>query len=210
MPPSPLLSARMMRITYLSDTTIISAQKIVDNAAQDVCRVERDAVVGVESFLGRVERARADVAVDDAERGQRQACERLLETWIEFSPAPLAYSNGSLNQLGDAWERGGLYRRTKAGLAAYLGELACAGGHSVVRTAGDRGLAKCGHGAALRAPCRGPSRAVCREIVQAVDRCAANFGHKLVTVRKLKGPANSQALDYLDAGARFERANFGL
>ena len=29
-PPSPLLLARMMRITYLSDTTIISAQKIAD------------------------------------------------------------------------------------------------------------------------------------------------------------------------------------
>ena len=29
-PPSPLLSARMMRITYLSETTIISDQKIVD------------------------------------------------------------------------------------------------------------------------------------------------------------------------------------
>jgi hypothetical protein len=30
MPPSPLLSARMMRITYLSVTTSISAQKIAD------------------------------------------------------------------------------------------------------------------------------------------------------------------------------------
>ena len=30
MPPSPLLLARMIRITYLSDTTIISAQKIAD------------------------------------------------------------------------------------------------------------------------------------------------------------------------------------
>ncbi len=30
MPPSPLLSARMISTTYLSDTTIISAQKMVD------------------------------------------------------------------------------------------------------------------------------------------------------------------------------------
>ncbi len=30
MPPSPRLSARMMRTTYFSDTTIISAQNIVD------------------------------------------------------------------------------------------------------------------------------------------------------------------------------------
>ena len=29
-PPSPRLSARMMSITYLSETTIISAQKMVD------------------------------------------------------------------------------------------------------------------------------------------------------------------------------------
>jgi hypothetical protein len=29
-PPSPRLSARMMRTTYLSDTTIISAQNTVD------------------------------------------------------------------------------------------------------------------------------------------------------------------------------------
>jgi hypothetical protein len=29
-PPSPLLSARMMRITYFTETTIINAQKIVD------------------------------------------------------------------------------------------------------------------------------------------------------------------------------------
>ena len=30
MPPSPWLSARMISITYLSETTIISAQKITD------------------------------------------------------------------------------------------------------------------------------------------------------------------------------------
>ena len=29
-PPSPLLLSRMMRITYLSETTIISDQKIAD------------------------------------------------------------------------------------------------------------------------------------------------------------------------------------
>ncbi len=30
MPPSPLLLARMMSVTYLSETTTISAQKIVE------------------------------------------------------------------------------------------------------------------------------------------------------------------------------------
>ncbi len=31
MPPSPRLSARMISSTYLSETTIVSAQKIVDS-----------------------------------------------------------------------------------------------------------------------------------------------------------------------------------
>ena len=70
MPPSPLLSARMMSTTYLSDTTIISAQKDRRDAAEDRFRVERDAVRGIERFLDRVERAGADVAVDDAQRGE--------------------------------------------------------------------------------------------------------------------------------------------
>ena len=38
MPPSPRLSARRISITYFSDTTIISAQKIADSAAEDVRR----------------------------------------------------------------------------------------------------------------------------------------------------------------------------
>ena len=82
MPPSPLLSARMMRITYLSETTIISAQKIVDSPPRTLDVLRTNAVVGVEGFLGRVQGTRADVAVDDAKRGQCQRCERFLETWI--------------------------------------------------------------------------------------------------------------------------------
>jgi len=39
MPPSPRLSARMMSITYLSETTIISAQKIVDNPPRTLSAV---------------------------------------------------------------------------------------------------------------------------------------------------------------------------
>ena len=61
---------------------------------------------------------------------------------------------------------------------------------------------QCGHGAALCASCRGPSGAVCREIVQAVGGCAAKLRHKFVTVRKLKGLASLQALDLLVAGTR--------
>ena len=39
MPPSPLLSARMMRITYLSETTIISDQKMVDRPPSTLARL---------------------------------------------------------------------------------------------------------------------------------------------------------------------------
>jgi len=48
--------------------------------------------------------------------------------------------------------------------AAYLGELARAGGHSAVRVAGDGWLAERGHGAALRASCRGPSCAYAEKL----------------------------------------------
>src|SRR5450755_3171048 len=49
-------------------------------AAEHVRRVERNAVRWIECFLGRVERARANVAVNDAERGKGQPCEGLLRT----------------------------------------------------------------------------------------------------------------------------------
>jgi hypothetical protein len=41
-------------------------------AAQDRRGIERDAVFGIERFLDRIQRACADVAIDDAEREQRQ------------------------------------------------------------------------------------------------------------------------------------------
>jgi len=73
MPPSPRLSARRISTTYLRVTDEISAQKITDarrpgapHRAARRCRAE--------DFLDRVERAGADVAVDDADgtQGQRQ------------------------------------------------------------------------------------------------------------------------------------------
>ena len=73
MPPSPRLSARMISITYLSDTTIISDQNIIDRPARMFSCVERDAVRRGERFLHRVQRAGADVAEHHAEREQRQA-----------------------------------------------------------------------------------------------------------------------------------------
>ena len=70
MPPSPRLSARSTSITYLSDTTIISDQKIADTPPRMFSGVSGMPCCGIEGFLDRVQRAGADVAVDDAERQQ--------------------------------------------------------------------------------------------------------------------------------------------
>ncbi len=72
MPPSPRLSARSTSVTYLSETTIISAQKIADMPPRMFSGVSANAVLGIEGFLRRVERARADIAVDDAQGEQRK------------------------------------------------------------------------------------------------------------------------------------------
>ena len=72
MPPSPWLSARRISTTYLSETTTISVQKISDSDAEDVGCVSGMPVAAGEDLLQRVERAGADVAVDDAERGERK------------------------------------------------------------------------------------------------------------------------------------------
>ena len=77
MPPSPLLSARRISSTYLSVTTNISPQKIVDTAPTMCARVERDADAGAEDLLHRVERAGADVAVDDADRAEGEGRQAL-------------------------------------------------------------------------------------------------------------------------------------
>ena len=78
MPPSPRLFARSTRVTYLSETMIVSAQKIADTPPMTLTGVERDPVLRAEGLLGRVQRARADVAVDDAEREQGERRGRLL------------------------------------------------------------------------------------------------------------------------------------
>ena len=74
MPPSPWLSARRIRVMYLTETTIISAQKIARG-----CRARgrgRRHVAGAGRFVNGVERAGADVAVDDAEGAERQRRKR--------------------------------------------------------------------------------------------------------------------------------------
>ena len=69
MPPSPWLSARMIRMAYLSETIRISDQRISDTMPMmRLAATVRSAGVG--GLLEGIKRAGADIAVDDAERGE--------------------------------------------------------------------------------------------------------------------------------------------
>ena len=77
-PPSPLLSARRTSSTYLSVTMMISAQRISETHAEHHLARQRAAAGGraaARLSLQRVERAGADVAVDDADGAERQGPE---------------------------------------------------------------------------------------------------------------------------------------
>ena len=73
MPPSPRLSARIMKVTYLIVTTIIRAQIIRETNAEDLGLAHRAARGLAERGLEAVERAGADVAEHDADRTQGEA-----------------------------------------------------------------------------------------------------------------------------------------
>jgi hypothetical protein len=73
MPPSPLLSARMMKVTYFRLTTIISDQKISERMPSTLSGVIGTGMVrAAEDLLQRIQRAGADVAINDAKGRQRQ------------------------------------------------------------------------------------------------------------------------------------------
>ena len=72
-PPSPWLSARMTYARYFSEITPKSDQTMEPREdAEHVDRADRHAVLADEAFAHGVERARADVAIDDAERRQAE------------------------------------------------------------------------------------------------------------------------------------------
>ena len=72
MPPSPRLSARRIKIAYFSDTTMIRAQKITETAPTAASpRRGAPGRGGLDGLLQGIERARADVPVDDAECAER-------------------------------------------------------------------------------------------------------------------------------------------
>ena len=74
MPPSPRLSARMTIVRYLNVTTKLSDQKMSERMPRTFGSSTGKPVRPAEALLQRVERAGADVAVDDAQRpeGERR------------------------------------------------------------------------------------------------------------------------------------------
>ena len=73
MPPSPWLSARMMNVRYFTVTTIVSDQNTSESTPRTSAGRHRRRPVEVDALVQGVERARPDVAEDDAERTQREA-----------------------------------------------------------------------------------------------------------------------------------------
>ena len=73
MPPSPWLSARMMNVRYFTVTTIVSDQKMSERTPRTSAGDGGAAPpVAAQALVQRVERARPDVAEDDAERAERE------------------------------------------------------------------------------------------------------------------------------------------
>ena len=72
-PPSPLLSARSRSTTYLSVTTMISDHRISESTPSTTVAGDRAGLGRRHHRLAeRVERAGADIAVDDADAAERQ------------------------------------------------------------------------------------------------------------------------------------------
>jgi hypothetical protein len=80
-PPSPLLSARMMSVMYLSNTITIGAQKMVEMPPSIFSVWRRIPYSGLKVSLTAY-RASADIAVDDAKGSKRERRPVLLRMRI--------------------------------------------------------------------------------------------------------------------------------
>ena len=80
-PPSPLLSARSTYSRYLTDTMMISAQITSDSAPMTLSLGHGKALAG-EGLAEGVQRTRADVAVDDAQRAQGEQAQAGLRVGL--------------------------------------------------------------------------------------------------------------------------------
>ena len=103
-PPSPRLCARSTKQMYLPVTTIMSDQKISEMAPHHRHRHGHRAARCQHGLPDRIERARADVSVDDAERAQRQP-------EISSPPGAEPMADMMLTPLGSGVTRGHLVHR---------------------------------------------------------------------------------------------------
>src|SRR5215467_10844149 len=71
-PPSPSLSARRTRTTYLSDTIAISAQKMREMIPRTSTVGRGRMASGAQRDGKGIERARPDIAEHDADRSERE------------------------------------------------------------------------------------------------------------------------------------------
>ena len=72
MPPSPLLSACIRNRTYFAVTTISSAQMMRETTPITSAGRSAESLELAERGLQRIERARSDIAEDDADRAERE------------------------------------------------------------------------------------------------------------------------------------------
>jgi hypothetical protein len=98
MPPSPLLSDDEREVLDHHDQRQRPEDQRQD--AEDVGLGDRDGVRPVHALLERVERRRADVAVDDAERAERQLRQVLVTMDDRGVSCPVV--DGVLGHLGSS------------------------------------------------------------------------------------------------------------
>ena len=100
MPPSPWLSARITSIRYLIEMMMISDQNTSEATPNALTGFSASRWWCSNALAERVQRAGADVAVDDAERAERQRAHagavsvaivtvgRVMIVWVRFPSAP--------------------------------------------------------------------------------------------------------------------------
>ena len=127
-PPSPLLSARRRSSTYFSVTMMISAQRISDRTPSTASRLSARAAMGggMQRLAEGIERAGADIAIDDADRTDGEAPEtgrgcasRRCRPWpLRSCYAPSGVSGGRTGFAGRRADRIGRLCCTAARPAA--------------------------------------------------------------------------------------------
>ena len=124
MPPSPPLSARITKVMYLMLMMMIERPEDQREQPVDVGGVDRQLVaVTAEGLAHGVQRAGADVAVHDAQRGERQAADAGSAVWSAVGPRSSdsvvrASGRRPAQQASPPWWSRALRRRSRRGRPA--------------------------------------------------------------------------------------------